>query len=171
LRRSGKDVAEVRSGGGVAQHKAQGYRYRHSQLPVPAREAYRKVQSNATVVDPDLPAHAHDWLLRHIGEFVDEDNFDDKTTSVGHVFLPPEWRVPPTPSYPILASFVVASPNAPIVELHARRVPCENSHIVFDTVFTSTDGANNTLGGMDNNGVMVVRLFTVRAIASSMRFD
>jgi hypothetical protein len=65
------------------------------------------------------------------------------------------------PLHHVLASFAVASPNAPIVMLHARSVPCENRHIVFDTVFTSTDGANNTLGGTDNNVVIIVRLFTV----------
>jgi hypothetical protein len=70
LRKSGKKVEEVQSGRGVAQRKPQGYRYGHFALPVPVREAN------------------HDWLLCHIGEFVDEANFDDES------------RVPPMPSTP-----------------------------------------------------------------------
>ena len=76
--------------------------------------------------------------------------------------------MPPIPPYPVLASFVVASPYAFLLVLHARRVPCENSHIVSNTVFTSTDDANNHLGGTDdNNGVIIVRLFTLPAVCAA----
>lgn len=133
--------------------------------------------SSASLRSPNGPSFT---LREHNGDGLPEEGytydmreFNDHTTSVGHLFFHPDTREPPIPPYADLQAFMAARHTTPVVVDHDRRDgnPCERPHIVFAelSVSTSINDAGRPLLRAGN--VPTIRLFTIAAGNTGRAFD